>query len=116
MTIERFKRFIINILNNENIFTPPAAAFYNFHDLGENWCKDWTAIFKKILNDIKAGKNYETDNDNQAGNCVVKPLANRIEWLAVYFSLQKGKYTIYMIKLETPDDVFHKDFHSVTPV
>jgi len=61
MTNERFKRFIENILKNENIRISPASAFYNFNDVGENWCKDWTTIFKKILNDIKAGKNYEME-------------------------------------------------------
>jgi hypothetical protein len=114
MTNQSFKRFIINILNNENIHTSPTSTFYNFHDIGLNWCKDWTTIFKKILNDIKAGINYETDNDNKIGNCVVKgPLANTIEWLSVYFTIKDKEYTLYMIKLEKPNDVYLKDFHSI---
>jgi len=102
------------MLKNANILMSPTSAFYNFNDVGKNWCKDWTTIFKKILDDIKAGKNYETDIDNdKVGKCVVKPLANTTKWLAVYFVLQKGAYTIYMIKLENPADVIQKKFHSI---
>ena len=114
MTQRSFKRFIENILVNAGFDVPKTAVFYNFNDLGNNWCKDWTTIFKKILNDIKAGLNYNPDKDSKAGNCVVKgPLSNRIEWLAVYFQLDNMKYNLYMIKLETPEDVFYNHFHSL---
>jgi len=115
MTNQRFKRFILNILNNEDIHTPPTSTFYNFHDIGLKWYKDWTTIFKKILIDIKEGKNYEPDQDNPTGNCVVKgPLANIEEWLSVYFTIKNKKYIVYMIKLEKPDDVYSKNFYSIS--
>lgn len=114
MTNKRFKLFIENILKNENIRIPPASAFYNFHDVGKNWNPDWTEIFKKILNDIKAGVNYDPDVDNPGGFCVVKgPLVNTGKWLSVYFTKQYEEYTIYMIKLEKPNDVFLKNFNSI---
>ena len=68
---------------------------------------------KKILNDIKAGKNYEIDSDYNAGKCVAKPLVNTTKWLAVYFVFQEGEYTIYMIKLEKPDDALQENFHLI---
>jgi len=114
MTNKSFKRFITNILINEGICIPPTSTFYNFHDIGKHWCVDWTTIFKKILNDIKTEINYETDNDNKKGKCVIKgPLANTEEWLSVYFTEKDKNYTAYMIKLEKPDDVSNKNFHSL---
>ena len=115
MKQKSFERFIENILKNENFDVPTASTFYNFNDLGENWCKDWTTLFKKILKDIKAGVNYCPDEDNQEGHCVTDgPLSNRKEWLSVYFQLQKnGKHTIYMIKLEAPADVSSHNYSSL---
>jgi hypothetical protein len=82
--------------------------------LCEYWCKDWTKIFKKTLKDIKAGINYNADKDNQSGKCVVNgPLSNREEWLAVYFTVQNGKYSVYMIKLENSNDVHSANFSSL---
>jgi len=114
MTQRRFKQHIENILCEKKFKTPKAAAFYNFNDLGKNWCIDWTTIFIKILNDIITGINYDIDKDNKIGNCVVKgPLVGIDEWLSVYFTKQDDEYTVYMIKLEEPSDVYYNHFHSM---
>ena len=106
MTQKRFKRIITNVCKKKNFAPPTTTAFYNFLDLGLDWQHPyWTDVFEVILYEIENGINYRKDKDNKAGSCVANPIVinNKIEWLAVYFSIKN--HHIYMIKIENAADI-----------
>lgn len=112
---KKLRRLVEKICKKEKIICGTSANF-NFNDLGKIWLHpNWTNLFMVTINDIKNGIGYRKDKSNKKGNCVLQFLNcnGKDMFLAVYFLKTNNNYTIYMIKLEKPEDVSDSHLHSL---
>ena len=96
MVVEGLEQYVRNALT-ENNFSYSEEFIKKLLNESDNWTKDWSTLFKRILARMKK-TGGATNAAIENGRIVNLPLGKKC-YMALLFEKQKGGYFIYDFKI-----------------